>query len=306
MKKIPILAAFGAALFGTVLFGTVLWGQTALAQSIPIAIPSPRGFDLIDILSAKPLNGLSILLPDGRTLTPENAEDLGFRWETVSDEEIPAPSDDLSNLMLPGAGQHTVIVLPAKLKGGDFEIRIDPQGAETEIPAVRHVAVRDAFIKIFLRLPGIQISNLVQVAPLVKNEELKFELQAAKAGNDEALSVFDVVVTDPDVRVSLVCPDGSVVTEQTAGMGFGVEKLIGWPAEYSGEDEFGFGVAFLTLFMLPMDGVHHMIFFADGIPQEGIYRVVLDAAGASQASEARAMFLPSEALKAMNPEPDFF
>jgi hypothetical protein len=67
----------------------------------------------------------------------------------------------------------------------------------------------------------------------------------------------------------------------------------------SGEDPFGFGVLIMMAMMLPLEGTHHVITFGNGIPQDGVYRMRIDAIDSKRLSQARAMFLPPEAIAEM-------
>jgi hypothetical protein len=124
--------------------------------------------------------------------------------------------------------------------------------------------------------------------------------KAPRAAGAEAPEL-DIVVTDPRVHVSLQYPDGTIVSRQTAEtQGIDWQPVIGWPpTSVPGEDPYGFGVQFMTAMMLPIDGTHHVIRFSNGIPQDGLYRIHLDAADTNTHSKARAMFLPPEAVAEM-------
>ena len=89
------------------------------------------------------------------------------------------------------------------------------------------------------------------------------------------------------------------MTEKNANAHGLTWQETGWPPILGNNDPFGFGAFFMAAMMLPLEGTHHGVTFRDGIPQSGVYRILLDAGETQQPSEARAMFIPPEAIAAM-------
>jgi hypothetical protein len=301
MKHILLLAALG----GTLLAQTASVKRMNVAPGtqgeILLMVSAPHAADMIDLLGSNPAIRLSVLLPDGRRLTANNADEMGFVWETASDQDLPDQYWALYPSMLHGAGQHTVIALPEKLKSGIFRIRIDARGVRgvTRVSAT-HIVFRDSYITALRRLPGVQISDSVGLRARSTDGRREFVLRRAARPEDAEAPEMDVVVTDPQVRVSLQYPDGTVVTRATAKARGLDWQVTGWPpTSVPGEDPLGLGVLFMAAMMLPLEGTHHVITFGNGIPQDGVYRIHLDAADSKRLSQARAMFLPSEAIAEM-------
>jgi hypothetical protein len=302
MQRVLLLAACGGILLGQIAPVRPLSVAPGAEGDIVLRISSPRGGDVIDILTGNPAVRVSVLLPDNRVLTKNNADNLDFVWESASAQDLPEQYTGLDKWMLRGTGQHSIIFLPERLRGGDFRFRIDARGVAgvTEASA-RHISLRDYSMGALRMLPNVRISGSVQLPARSKEGRLEFVLSHAERAAGAEAPELDIVVTDPRVRVSLQYPDGTVVSRQTAEtQGIDWQQVMGWPpTSVPGEDPYGLGVLIMTAMMLPIDGTHHVIRFSNGIPQDGVYRIHLDAADSKTHSKARAMFLPAETIAEM-------
>jgi hypothetical protein len=248
-----------------------------------LRIAPPRQGDLIDILASDAAVRLTILLPDGRELTAENAESMGFSWTTDDASEF----EGFPKIFLAGAGQHTNVGSPEGLPVGELRIRVDAQGlVKTAHVAAVRVTIKEWVMASLRATPGVKIVESVELPARSTQGKIQFALRRTPEG-----AHLDVAVTDPSVKVSLQFPDGRSVTKEIAksnGVHWSVSK---WPDVQCGGD-CGLGVLFMFFTMLPVEGLHQLISFEDGIPLNGNYVLRFDASASHRVSEASAMFIP--------------
>ncbi len=245
-----------------------------------LRIAPPRQADLIDILASEAAVRLTIVLPDGRELTAENSS-MGFSWTTDD------PSEFFPKVFLAGAGQHTNVGSPEGLPVGELRIRVDAQGlVKTAHVAAVRVTMKEWVTATLRATPGVKIVESVKLPARSTQGKIQFALSRTPEG-----AHLDVAVTDPSVKVSLQFPDGRLVTKEL-GESNGVHwSLSKWPDVQCGGD-CGIGILFMIFTMLPIEGLHQLIAFEDGIPLSGNYVLRFDASAGNRASEANALFIP--------------
>lgn len=250
---------------------------------VPLRIAPPRQWDVIDILASDAAVGLTILLPDGRELTAENSESMGFSWSTDDASKF----EDFPKMFLAGAGQHTSVGSPEGLPIGELRIRVDARGLvkPAQVAAVR-VTMKEWVMSSFRATPGVKIVESVTLPARSTQGKIQLALSRTPEG-----AYLDAAVTDPSVKVSLQFPDGRLVTKEIAESNGVHWSLSKWPDVECGGD-CGIGTLFMFLTMLPIEGLHQLISFEDGISLTGNYVLRFDASASNRPSEASAMFIP--------------
>jgi len=268
-------------------------GTTA---EIVLHISDPRQGDTIDILLSSPVVGVSVELPDGTELTSRNAEQLGYAWEIPSEQEVKDAENARTSLLLVGPGRHVDIGLPKTAPSGDYRIRLDARNlVESATVATVYIPFANTIIAAQRAIPGVKIAGPTKLVAGSKEVRL-----AMTWGRSAGESLLDVVVTDPQVRVSLQLPDGALVTRATAKI-HGIEwvevPVPKWPFEdKGGGDDFGFGSAVASGMILPIEGTHQLISFVGSALTSGRYVLRFDATRSARQSEATAMLLPFKAF----------
>jgi len=258
-------------------------------QEVVVHVPPRQIGDFLDILTTGPKLNITLILPDGQSLTQTNAEKLGYPWDVYSKsrlEEMGFPPDTL----ISGPGEHTLISIPEEAQSGDYRVGIDPGKADTASQAgIQLISFETFAMKAFSSIPGVKVTKPVRVRPGSTNTTLEFTL-AESTGNAE----LDIAPTDPRVKVSLRFPDGTRVSKnnaQAAGISW---EATEWPPRANPGDEWaGLGELFALASMLPIRGTHQFITFTGGVQQRGRYVIEVDARGVDRPSAIRAMFLPS-------------
>jgi hypothetical protein len=279
MKQKIALAALAAMWIGHARAANQISVAPGSKGELQLRIAPPREADLIDILVSDPAVRLAVLLPDGRELTADNAEGMGFSWTDEGDEP-----ESFAALMVAGPGRHTLIGSPEGLPVGELKIGINAQDSikMTRVAAIR-VKAKDALMLFWRDTPGVKIVEPIKLPAGSRQGKIEFALKQTR---QEAY--MDVAVTDPKVKVSLQFPDGRLVTKETAEPNGLFWSRTKWPDF----EAFGPGVAVTLATMLPVEGLHQSISFENGIPQSGRYVLHFDASGSARASEASAMFIP--------------
>jgi hypothetical protein len=174
MQRILLLVAYGGIVLGQMAPVGRLNVAPGADGDIVLKISSPRGGDVIDILTSNPAVRVSVLLPDNRTLAKNNADNLDFAWESASEQDLPEQYTGLNRWMLRGTGQHAIIFLPERLRRGAFRLRIDARGvAGVTKASARYISLRDFAMSALRMLPNVRIRASVQVPG---------EVQGGKAG----------------------------------------------------------------------------------------------------------------------------
>lgn len=255
-------------------------------REIPLEVVRPKQGDMIDILIGNHEVRVAIVLPDGREASERSAKGAGVAWETFP-AETPNAFKSIRGLFLKGPGLHSIVTFNEEPLGGRYLLRIDARGVRnSSVVTALHIRSAELHLALLKGSPGTKITRTVKVASGSTRTRLRLALTA---GTKSAM--IDIALSDPRVTASLRYPDGSQVTpENAAAKGVGWEVASWPPAGFDGNLGEMFGAALLASMMLPVEGVHHLIYFEHGLPKTGEYVVEVDARNSDRVSEATVLY----------------
>src|SRR5216684_2073495 len=259
----------------------------------------PRRADTIDILASNVEGLLSIIFPDGRELTGNDTRPDGddtrpdaLEWAYLPEADRQSLDKGVQEFFVRGPGTHLIAAFRDTPQSGDYRIRLDARKANAAIHlTVKFISITDVVEASLRKIPGVKITSSSRVPGSVDGRA------TLSLSRTSTASMIDVVPLESHTTIRLRFPDGTVVTQGTA-KAHGVEwSLMKWPPEGSG-DPFGdmFADMYLFSMMLPVEGTHQFIYFANGLPQNGNY-VIEAIAPRNRSTEVRAMFVPVDTIE---------
>lgn len=256
---------------------------------IVLRAPKAHAGDRIDLVTSDPKRHvITVVLPDGRELTQNNADSLGFVWNAVQPAEFKNANPRIYNLMLGGNLPHIVVGFTDHPPRGDYRVRVDArQSKSTARVEALYVSIADILMTRLRTTPGVEITHTMKV-PAHSTTKV-----TVGAGSESGDGILDIALTDPHVIVGVRFPDGRLLTEANAKAN-GVDwTACRWPPDDGGVDFLNdFAAAMIATMMLPVDGTHQVISLRNGSRDAGKYVVEVDARGSDRSSDLTAMFFP--------------
>ncbi len=201
-----------------------------------------------------------------------NATAAGFNWELRD--------PDPSHLRDEEPGRATIITFSRPGAAGQYVLEVTAQSLKTTAKATAWFSRSTPTMRMYRESvrsnPGAQMPDPVLMSP---SAILRFELV-----RDEPMAMFDVVVADSSVKVALALPGGQVLQQGETG-----QSDVMWTTRsYSGTPESLAGFALFMQYVMPVQGLHHIIMLTKAA--KGSYEIRGSQAG--RARELRAALLP--------------
>jgi hypothetical protein len=239
---------------------------------VRLRIPeAPSTGDLIGVGAGPARLRVVLITPRGLRVTAENAAAAGFHWR--QEDTNPQYRDTMITFARPGvAGQYTVQVTAGPAK------TTEEATVNATVWFSRLTPTMQGYRRFVRSVPGAQMPNPVPMAP---SAILRFEL-----GRDETYALFDVVVRDSAVKVTLALPGGQVLRQDQLGQSDVTWTTVGYGGRPT---DAGPDLGLFTLFVMPVQGHHHLIH----IPRaaKGDYEIRASQSGKT-VGELRAVFFP--------------
>jgi hypothetical protein len=227
--------------------------------------PAPRDFMYSKVSTAAVTT--TLILPNGRKITGENAEAEGLGWSQGFDGPAPIGSEDY--------GQFIKITFrkPAPAGRYTFEFAFQQLREPARVKAAFTSRMAD-YRQLLRATPGAQLSKEVPFSPTAT---VTFDLP-----EEEEEAWLDVVVPDASTEVVLVLPDGRKLRRDDAK-----NADINWETQTKPQE------SFLDEFSLPLEGTHQIIGFKRAA--KGRYEVHASSKTATK-GEMRVAFVPLKAF----------
>lgn len=260
-------------------------------SSITVEVGSASIGDLIDVLVSDVQAGVDVgvFLPDGRELTEQIMDQEGLTFEAFLQSNQLQLDPAFRKALLPGPGDHLLLGFLKQPHDGSYRIRIDNRAGKTpQRVSAKFVRTTGLQSEALRSMPGVVISNTVLVPPASTNRTLSLSLIQSSGE-----AVLDVASNQNSISVRLRLPDGTVITRENApANGFRWDQ-IPYPPDPTG-DAFDavFVAGILSKIMLPVNGIHSIIDFPNGVPQTGPYILELDGQRLTVTAQVSAMFVP--------------
>lgn len=229
--------------------------------------PAPRDFIYSKVSTAAVTT--TLILPNGRKITGENAEAEGLGWSQGFDGPAPLGSEDY------GQGIKITFRKPAPAGRYTFEFAFQQLREPARVKAAFTSRMAD-YRQLLRAAPGAQLSKPVPFSP---SATVIFDLP-----EEEEEAWFDVVVPEASAEVVLVLPDGRKLRRDDAK-----NADINWTMQANSEK------SFMDEFCLPLEGTHQIIGFKRAA--KGRYEIHATPKTATK-GEMRVAFVPMKAFGA--------
>ncbi|MBL8210906.1 MAG: hypothetical protein JNK87_09350 [Bryobacterales bacterium] len=235
-------------------------------QRLSIDVPRPLAMnDQLVLWSASQRIDVAMLTPEGKRVTAESALKAGVDWAPDA-KLVDAPDGDAPmNLTLrfgelASPGVYTFEITPKDLKG----------------PAEVTLALRSGMQP--MAAPTI-LRGPVKAAP---KGEITFEVETEEDG-----AALDILVTDENAQISVVLPQGLIITQKNA-TGVGTRwRVTDNPTSLDAPG----GMFTISGFFLPDPGIHHVINFPRA--PRGLYKVRVES---EKGTEVKTAFIATGRL----------
>lgn len=276
-----VVFIFGMTSFGQDSGTARIWatfkvGAGAGKLALPIA-ETPASGDRIVISTDTSLLKITVVTPDGQRINSADAEATGTNWsETPSRAPIGSTDGEYTAILSfrrPGTqGTYTIEFTAA---------RVLPRPAQV---ATWFVSERGQYDRLISQIADVRRLGPVSLDAAQRTRELTWSFTA-----DEGVTLIDIVVSDPSVKLQLTLPSGERVAS-TSPKGSGFE----WKTVSSREEFDPPGSIFgLSGFLLPRQGTHQVITLEKA--SKGNYTIRIEGGGA-MASGVEGVVLPLEKL----------
>ena len=234
----------------TLTFASLAYAQPSSAKRVTVpggsrldvrlTTPSQQLAGLIDVASSSSLTRFSIVVPGGRVLTQENADQLHMWWKAFSYQQLPSELKKVRALLPRLKGTHTFAGIPVSANGTEYAIRIDAskEPAESHIE-VAYIGVVSLIGALQRGTSGVRISDLAKLPAGSRRTILIFDL---KPSAGETMAQLDVVAQGSCLKIEVELPDGDIETAESVHESGMEWTRTEWPPT-SGSDEFS-GVRF--------------------------------------------------------------
>jgi hypothetical protein len=213
---------------------TVPAGSTIYRLVVTVAEP-PAPKDFIETTVSTSAVTTTLILPNGRKITAENAESEGFSWSQGFDGPAPLGSEDY--------GQSVAITFRKRAPSGRYTFEFAFKQLRQSAKVKAHFTSRMSdYLAVLRAAPGAQLSK---PAPFSPSARVTIDLP-----KEEEDLIFDVVVPDANTEVVLVLPDGRKLRRSDAK-----KPDVNWKIETHPEE------GLLNEIYPPLEGTQQIIGF---------------------------------------------
>jgi len=279
IMRLPLLFIFAALIASAQqpapkFRATVKPGATSVSIAIPIR-RAPVDGDTIQFQAPTLLLKATILTPDGRRITAENAEAAGFQWSETPITPPIGSADD---------GYLGTLFLRKTAPAGTYTIEFRSQNPATKSAVVSAAFVRDRPPVTGSALRDSKKLGRVTVTAPTSVRELRFTV-----ARDQGGTMIDILVTHASARIRLTLPSGEVLTSESPARAGFEWKATGNLSDF---DEDGFSV---RPFLLAGPGMHHVIAVENPAPGAYVVRIERSASSPREIS-AQGVMVPVEQI----------
>ena len=235
--------------------------------ALEIAEPPEEGDTISVVVTTDALKAV-LVLPDGRRIgNQRSAEAAGLHWWEVPITPRLGSAD---------GGHSTAIDFMERGAAGRYVVELSARDLKKAETAQAHfISRRKQYFEEMHELPGVLLPPAAALTPSA--------VIAIDLDRDEKGAMFDIVVPDSTVKVSLTLPDG-----RTLRPGQKLGRETEWKTVAKREDIDPGGSWFgISGFLLPLQGPHHVISFETAA--KGRYEI---QATGSKGGELHAAFIP--------------
>ncbi len=244
----------------SVLTGAVRFAAGANTRSISLRIPTaPAKGDFFTIITSTRRISATLVLPGGQKVTFRTAESAGLQWHQSPNVRLTNSSTDAST----DPGDCNIIEFEKPAVPGTYTVILTSANAPGATARASFTSRMRQYTELVRSAPTARFPAPV---PLGREADLIIDVEDTESG------VFDIVVPDPAVLVSLTWPDGRVLrrADFNTEMQWGVSQT---PGEIPPEARL---LEVLNL-VPPGEDVHHVII---GRIRRGKYRIHAESNGA--------------------------